>query len=71
MCIRDRNYHNSRVFYVSKQNYKEPIFLEEPDIKFLTDEIYAPITCEISSDTIVNIVTNYDKENNYVLTNNI
>jgi len=66
------NDHSSRVFYVSKEKYKEPIFIYEPDIKFLTDGIYdEKITCEINSDTIVNIITNYDKENNYILKDNI
>lgn len=54
------NYHNRNLFYVSKQNYKEPVFIEEPDIKFLTENIYDPITCEISSDTLVNLVFEHE-----------
>jgi hypothetical protein len=72
------NDHNKKIFYVSKENYKEPIFVEEPDIIFLTKDtgnnqcgIYdARFISEITSDTVVNIVTNYDKENNCILKKN-
>jgi hypothetical protein len=59
------NEHNRKTWYMSKENYKEPIFIEDPNkINFITDHIYAPITCEISSETIVDIVLEYDKTNN-------
>jgi hypothetical protein len=65
------NDHNKRVFYISKQNYIEPIFIEDPTkIKFYSHEIetvYRSITCEISSDTIVDVVISYDKSNNNML----
>ena len=71
------NYHNKKVFFYSKQNFKEQILLEEPDIKFLTKTpgyfgVYeeSRVTTEISSDTIVRVVTDYDRENNYILTKN-
>lgn len=71
------NDHNKRLFYISKENYKEPIYIDEPDIHFFNnglqgvDGIYLPISCEISSETIVNIVSNYDKDNNFILKNNL
>ena len=69
---------NKKLFYISKETYKEPIFVDEPDIIFLTQDnghnnsgIYDnTIISEISSDTIVNIVTNYDRKNNFVLNKN-
>jgi hypothetical protein len=72
------NEHNKKLFYISKETYKEPIFVDEPDIIFLTQDngnnnsgIYDnTIISEISSDTIVNIVTNYDRKNNFVLNKN-
>ena len=64
------NYHNKITWYVSKENLKESIFIDDPNkIKFISNNIYDPITCEISSDTIVNIVVDYDKENNLILRN--
>jgi len=71
------NDHSKRVFYISKENYKEPIYIDEPHIHFFNNglhgdqSIYLPISCEISSETIVNIVSNYDKNNNFILTNNL
>lgn len=60
--------HNRKTWYVSKENYKEPIYIENPSkINFITDDIYAEVTCEICSDNIVEVVINYDETNNNVL----
>ena len=64
--------HVRRVNYVSTQNCKEPIYIGAPEnIKFYSSEIYRSITCEISSDTIVDIVLDYDKANNNMFKNKI
>jgi len=48
--------HAKKLWYVSKENYKEPIFIYPPHITFFTDNPYAEITSKISSNTIVDIV---------------
>lgn len=61
--------HNRKTWYVSKEKYKEPIFIEDPNkINFIAD-VYSPITCEICSDTIVDIVVEYDKTNDNIFKN--
>ena len=59
--------HFKKVNYVSKENYREPIYIEDENkIRYFSDNIYDKVTCEINFETIVDIVVNYDKLNNNV-----
>jgi hypothetical protein len=64
-------YHVRQTNFVSKQTYVEPIYIEEPNINFISDYIYAPVTCEITSDTIVNTILEYDANNGNKFTTHV
>jgi hypothetical protein len=62
--------HNKRMWYISKENYKEPFYIDDPEkINFISTNIYDEVTCEIPSDTLVNLILDYDKNNNNILSN--
>jgi hypothetical protein len=61
-------YHCKKINYVSKENYKEPNYIENKnEITFYNNnptcdaDIYLPITCEINADSIVSKVVDYFK----------
>jgi hypothetical protein len=49
--------HTKGVEYVSKESFVEPVYIEdETKIKYLSNDVYDNITCEVSSDVIVEYV---------------
>jgi 2-polyprenyl-3-methyl-5-hydroxy-6-metoxy-1,4-benzoquinol methylase len=53
--------HVKKSCYVSKENYKEPIYID--GLSYISDDIYDSVTCEISDDKIINTILDYAKNN--------